>query len=152
MTIPMFFYLFALANYQRTCHICDVLLRLYLLPNRVTCQGSQGLKNGQRMDNAHCSILWNILKHLVLQLAVCHGSWWSWWSWWSRIRRNGFLALLHRTIHGLVDLPENGWWEEAQNLRRAMKNLNTPGGTETRYAWNVLRRKSIETNAWQEES
>lgn len=26
--------------------------------------------------------------------------------------RNGFLALLHRTIHGLVDLPENGWWEE----------------------------------------
>ena len=32
-------------------------------------------------------------------------------------RRNGFLALLHRTIHGLVDLPENGWWEEAEKPR-----------------------------------
>lgn len=31
-------------------------------------------------------------------------------------RRNGFLALLHRTIHGLVDLPEDGWWEEAQRV------------------------------------
>ncbi|CAJ1337145.1 unnamed protein product [Effrenium voratum] len=32
--------------------------------------------------------------------------------------RNGFLALLHRTVHGIVDLPE-GWWEETEDSDKA---------------------------------
>lgn len=40
-------------------------------------------------------------------------------------RRNGFLALLHRTIHGLVDLPEDGWWEEAQRISPQLGHVNS---------------------------
>eukprot|EP00931_Biecheleriopsis_adriatica_P117093 TRINITY_DN92645_c0_g1_i1.p1 TRINITY_DN92645_c0_g1~~TRINITY_DN92645_c0_g1_i1.p1 ORF type:complete len:943 (+),score=197.60 TRINITY_DN92645_c0_g1_i1:115-2829(+) len=29
--------------------------------------------------------------------------------------RNGFLALVHRTVSGAVDLPETGWWEDADD-------------------------------------
>ncbi|CAK9085068.1 Inversin [Durusdinium trenchii] len=58
--------------------------------------------------------------------------------------RNGFLALLHRTIHGVVDLPENGWWEESEAMEAEASQA------EALWAGGLRLGAALDLHPWQE--